>query len=227
MCGYAESSGRLVVVMDDDLQHAPEDIPLLLEQSDHSLVMGHFESREHPWWQKMASDFKSWMDFKLIGKPRHIYLSAFHLVKREVIQAMLRINSPSPHVGALMMYVTRDVVMVPVSHHPRPHGETNFTLSRRITQFSNLVINNSSLLLRLVAWMGITLSLVSIGYGVFLIFRRVIFEAVVPGWTSIMVATLLIGGILMLSVGVIGEYLLRILNGLEGRSAFVVKKKVE
>ena len=227
MCGYSESSGRLIVVMDDDLQHAPEDIPLLLEQSTHSLVMGEFQSRAHPWWQKWASSFKNWLDFQLIGKPRHVYLSPFHMVKREVAEAMLRINSPTPHVGALMMHVTKDVVMVPVSHHPRRDGETNFTFSRRLKQFSNLVINNSSLVLRLVAWIGIGFSTLSIGYGVYLVIRRFMFGAVVPGWTSIMVATLMIGGILMLSVGVIGEYLFRILNGLEGRSAFIVKTRVD
>lgn len=226
MCGYSQSRGDWVIVMDDDLQHLPEDIPLLLEQREHNLVMGNFSARKHARWQKISSSLKSWLDFKMIGKPKHIYLSPFHMIRRDVVDAMLAIRSPTPHIGALMMHVTRDVVMVDVSHESRKYGETNFTFSRRVKQFSNLLINNSSLLLRLVAWLGMSLSVLSFIYGTYLALRWFYIEEIAAGWTSLMVATVMIGGILMLSLGVVGEYLLRIINGLENRPPFVIGRKI-
>ena len=227
MCGYSRSSGDWVIVMDDDLQHLPEDIPLLLEQRQHCLVMGKFASRKHTRWQKVSSSIKTWFDYKMIGKPKHIYLSPFHMIQRSVIDAMLSIQSPTPHVGALMMHVTRDAVMVDVRHESRLHGQSNFTLSKRIKQFSNLLINNSSFLLRLVAWLGMSLSILSFLYGGYLMLRWFYVAEVAPGWTSLMVLNLLIGGILMLSLGVVGEYLLRIIRGLEHRPPFIIGKSAE
>lgn len=225
MCGYSQSKGNWIIAMDDDLQQLPEDIPKLLELRQHKLVMGNFPTRQHALWQKMASNLKGWLDYKLIGKPRDIYLSPFHLIQRDVVDAMLEIKTPTPHVGALMMHVTRDVVMVNVSHEQRKSGISNFTLYRRIKQFSNLLINNSSLLLRLVAWLGISLSFLSMIYGGYLVFRWFLIDKIAAGWTSLMVVTLFIGGILMLSMGVVGEYLIRIINGLERRPTFLIGKR--
>jgi glycosyltransferase involved in cell wall biosynthesis len=227
MCGYSQSKGKWVIVMDDDLQHIPEDIPLLLDQRHHSLVMGNFPVREHVLWQKLTSKLKGWLDYKLIGKPRNVYLSPFHLIHRDIIDAVLRINSPSPHIGALMMHVTRDVVMVNVTHQSREHGKSNFTFIRRVKQFSNLLINNSSLLLKLVAWFGMGLSLLSVLYGTYLTLRWFMIEEIAAGWTSIMVVMLMIGGVLMLSLGIVGEYLLRIINGLENRPSFLIGKRTD
>jgi len=225
MCGYHQARGKWVVVMDDDLQHLPEDIPLLLEQRQHGLVMGRFESRHHTLWQRVSSVLKSWLDYKAIDKPKHIYLSPFHMIRRDVVDAMLEIKTPTPHIGALMMHVTRDVAMVNVGHHPRMFGKSTFTFSTRVKQFSNLLINNSSLLLNLVARLGLSISVLSLAYGIYIALRRFFIEEIIEGWTSLMVVILVIGGIIMFSIGVLGEYLLRIINGLENRPAFVIGKR--
>ena len=226
VCGYHQSRGDYVLAMDDDLQHRPEDIPLLLAQRPCDLAMGGFGDRKHAWWQRRASAIKSWLDGRLIGKPGHVYLSPFHLIRRNVLDAMLGIRTPNPHIGALMMHVTRDVQMVPVSHDSRSHGRSNYTFRTRFRQFSNLLVNNSSLLLRGVALMGSLLAFMSFLFGAYLLFQRLFGEQLLPGWTSLMVVTLFVGGVLMLSLGVVGEYLLRIINGIENRPGFVIKKSV-
>lgn len=225
MCGYSHAAGRWVIAMDDDLQHDPRDIPALLSQKEHALVMAEFRHRKHPLWQRWAGAVKSWLDYKLIGKPRNVTLSSFHVIRRDTLEHILRIKTPTPHVGALMMYVTRDVVMVPARHNPRKYGRTTYTYMQRWRQLSNLLINNSSLLLSLVARLGVLLALFSILLGGGLVYARIVGN-IVPGWTSLMVAMLLLGGLILLSLGVIGEYLLRIINGLECRPSFIVDQIV-
>ena len=224
VCGYTMARGQWVLAMDDDLQHLPEDIPKLLEERPCGLVMGKFEQRKHVWWQRAASSVKGWLDYQLIGKPKDVYLSPFHLIGRENLDAMLSVRTPNPHIGALMMHVSRDVKVVSVGHQARTIGRSNYTLGRRIRQFSNLLVNNSSLLLRLVATLGLTIASLSFVMGLFLVYRALVIQQIVPGWTSLMVVTLIIGGVIMLSLGVVGEYLLRIINGIENRPAFVVRR---
>lgn len=226
MCGYSLAAGRWIIAMDDDLQHDPRDIPALLKHKEHALVMAQFPHRKHVFWQRYAGAVKSWLDYKLIGKPRNVTLSPFHVIRRETLDQILRLKSPTPHVGALMMYVTRDVVMVPARHHARKYGRTTYTIRQRWGQLSNLLINNSSLLLTLVARLGVLIALFSILFGVSLIYTRFVVGRIVPGWTSLMVAILLLGGLMLFSLGVIGEYLLRIINGLECRPPFIVDRIV-
>jgi len=225
ICGYSLAKGKWIIAMDDDLQHLPEDIPMLWAKREHNLVMGQFTERHHPLWQRMTSNVKSWLDYIIIDKPKHVYLSPFHMIRRNTIDVMLEITTPTPHIGALMMYVTRDVAMVDVSHKPRASGKTSYTVFSRIKQFSNLLINNSSLLLKLVANLGISISMLSLIYGVYIASRRIFLEDIIEGWTSLMVITLIIGGVVMFSLGIVGEYLLRIINGLENRPTFIIEKR--
>ena len=92
--------------------------------------------------------------------------------------------------------------------------------------FSNLLINNSALMMRAVAFVGIVMATFSVGYGCYLVIRAVFGTASVPGWTSLMVVTLVIGGLILVSLGVIGEYLIRIIRGVESRPAFFVRREV-
>lgn len=226
MCGYSHASGRWIIAMDDDLQHDPRDIPALLEHKEHALVMAKFSRRKHVFYYRWAGAIKSWLDFKIIGKPRNVRLSPFHVIRRQTLDQMLSIKSPTPHVGALMMYVTRDVVMVPARHNPRKYGSTTYTFGQRWHQLSNLLINNSSFLLTVVARIGLFLAIVSLLFGLGLIYQRFVVGGLVQGWTSLLVATVSLGGLILFSLGVIGEYLLRIVNGLEDRPPFVVDQIV-
>lgn len=226
MCGYSHAAGDWTILMDDDLQHAPEDIPKLLDKREHDLVMGRFGNRRHVFWQRWASNFKSWLEGKLIGKPRDVTLSPFHMIRRDILDAILNIRTPAPHVGALMMYLTRDVVMVDVQHHARKYGVTSYSFRARVRQFSNLVINNSSLLLSLVARIGFLLAVLSFVLVGYLSYRKLFLGGVVEGWTSLMVVTLFIGGLMLLALGIVGEYLLRIIKGIEYRPPFVVAQSI-
>lgn len=225
ICGLREARGDVVITMDDDLQHDPRDIPLLLEKADHDIVIGHFERKKHPLHRRIGSRGKAIFDEIIFRKPKHIQLSSFRLLSRTVVDGILSFSTPHPFLPAQMFHVSRDVVGVPLTHGARSAGRSGYTLRKLLRLFSEIIINNSSILLRVTASAGVLLSLVSCALAVNVIYRKLFHGIPVKGWTSIIASNLLIGGLLLFSVGVVGEYLLRIIESTEGRPMYFIRRR--
>jgi glycosyltransferase involved in cell wall biosynthesis len=225
MCGFQEAKGKYIITMDDDLQHFPEDIPSLIAQDEHDIVIGNFLKKNHGLYKRMLSSINSWFEEKLIGKPKNIRNTPFKLIKAEVIDQIKDIRSPYPYVPALLFFATKDIVMVDVNHGKRLYNDSGFTIGKMYKTFSNLLFNNSSFLLQIIASAGMSISSLSFLGGLFYLIKKVTVGIAVPGWTSLMIVTLFIGGLILFSIGVLGEYLIRIINAIENRPAYLVRKR--
>ncbi len=226
LCGLREAHGEVVVTLDDDLQHDPRDIPKLLAHADRDIVIGQFERKQHSPFKRLTSRIKGYFDRILIGKPRGIQLSSFRLLGRTVVDGVLSIRTPHPFLPALMFHVSKDVIGVPVSHVARREGRSGYTLRKLFRVFSNLLFNNSSFLLRLVGAVGISFAGLSFLLAGVVIYRKVVHSVNVQGWTSLFATLLLIGGLLLVSLGVVGEYLLRIIESSENRPTYLVRRRL-
>lgn len=226
LCGLAHSRGDVVITLDDDLQHAPEDIPALLAAADCDIVIGQFDRSRHPPLRRLASRCKGWFDQILIGKPAGIQLSSYRLLSRAVVNGVLAGRTPRPFLPAMMFNVSRQVKGVPVTHHPRTVGRSGYGLRKLLSLFSNLLINNSSVLLRWVGHLGIGLAGVSVLLSLVVVYRRLVHAIKLPGWASLSAALLMLGGIILFALGVIGEYLARIVEAVENRPTYVVRRRV-
>jgi dolichol-phosphate mannosyltransferase/undecaprenyl-phosphate 4-deoxy-4-formamido-L-arabinose transferase len=227
ICGMQQAAGNVVITMDDDLQHDPADIPLLLAAADHDIVIGQLQQKKHSFLRRTASRAKSYFDRIILGKPKHVQLSSFRLFSRTVVDGMLSVRTPHPFLPALMFHVSKDVVAVPVRHNGRSGGRSGYTVRKLFRLFSELVINNSSILLRFSAYLGLTFSCLAFVLAIFTIYRKLTHGVALQGWTSLFAALMLIGGLLLFSVGVVGEYLIRIIESSEGRPMYYVRRRTE
>jgi dolichol-phosphate mannosyltransferase/undecaprenyl-phosphate 4-deoxy-4-formamido-L-arabinose transferase len=225
LCGLRESRGKFVITMDDDLQHDPRDIPRLLEGKDHDIVIGQLGRKQHSWSKRTTSWIKGFFDQVIIGKPKTIQLSSFRLLNRTVVDGMLSMRTPNPFIPAMMFHVSKDVVGIDVHHDRRRHGRSGYNFFKRLRLFSNLIINNSSLVLRLVGHMGMAFSVLSILFGFMVIYKKLVLGVPIQGWASILTALLLIGGLMLFSLGVVGEYLVRIIEGTEVRPTYYIRHR--
>jgi len=223
LCGLREARGDVVITMDDDLQHDPAHVPLLLAQAEHDVVIAQFPQKEHHILRRIASAGKGWFDRIIIGTPAGLRLSSFRLLRRPVVDAVLLMRTPHPFLPALLFHVTRDVVGVPVTHSVRAAGRSGYTLRKLLATFSNLVINNSSILLRAAATTGIFFAGVSFALAGAVIYRKLVHGISVLGWASLFAAIMLMGGLLLVSVGIIGEYLIRIIENVEEKPTYFVR----
>lgn len=228
LCGFSKVKGDYVITLDDDLQQSPEDIlKLIPHKEENDVVIGYFKNKSHNFLKKNSSKIKRVFDYYLIGKPKHIHSTPFKLFQRKIVDEMVKIKTPYPFIAALMFYVTKNIKMVEVSHHKRKYDKSNFNIFKRLKQFSNLLINNSSFLLRFVAFIGFLTSFLSFSYGLLIFIKQVFFDgSKIAGWTSIMVVSLILGGLILLSIGITGEYLIRIIKGVESRPPFIIREEL-
>jgi dolichol-phosphate mannosyltransferase/undecaprenyl-phosphate 4-deoxy-4-formamido-L-arabinose transferase len=224
LCGMARARGDVVVTLDDDLQHDPAEIPNLLAQAHHDVVIGQLGRARQGWIRRLVSRAKGFCDRVLIGKPPGMQLSSFRLLGRTVVDAVVAIRTPHPFLPALIFQVTRDVVGAPVTHHPRRQGRSGYGPRKLWRLFSNLLISNSSLLLRVIGALGVTIAAVSSVAAGVVLYRKLEYGVAVRGWSSLMCAVLLLGGLILFALGVIGEYLIRIIESGERRPTFVVRR---
>lgn len=224
LCGLHLARGQIIITMDDDCQHKPADIPRFIAESKHDIVIAQFNDKKHSSFKRLTSNVKGWFDTLILGKPRGLQLSSFRLLKREVANGILSIETSYPFLPALMFYVTKDVVGINVEHHERHRGRSGYSLFQLVKLFSNLLVNNSSLLLQLIGIMGIVCSLMSFITALYFLIQKIVFNVPVAGWTSVIVTTLFFGGINLFSIGIVGEYLIRIIRGVERKPAYLIRE---
>jgi len=146
------------------------------------------------------------------------------MFSRTVADGMGHYRTPNPFVSALLFHISNDIVGVLVGHDHRAEGRSGYTLKKMIMVFSNLIINNSSFLLRVFAFLGVVVATISLIMFFVVIYRKLALDVPIEGWTSLMATLLLLGGTIMLIMGIMGEYLLRAIQSTEGKPAYVIRR---
>ncbi|WP_412560330.1 glycosyltransferase family 2 protein [Winogradskyella sp. MIT101101] len=224
LCGLNHAKGDYILTMDDDLQHHPEDIEKLLALKTHDVVIAKFPKKKHNIFKNIGSKIKGLFDHWILGKPKHIKLSSYRLMSRSIAEKILSIKTPYPFIPALLFSVTDDIVNVEVSHHSRDEGRSSYTFFKLLKLFSNLIINNSSILLRVIGYLGFSSAFISVVFAIVILIKRFTQEYVLQGWTSLILSVLFFGGLTLFALGVIGEYLIRIVGTAESRPVYFVRQ---
>jgi glycosyltransferase involved in cell wall biosynthesis len=227
VCGLREAQGDIVITLDDDLEHNPDEIPKFLALADRDVVLAQFRQKHHSLFNRAASRTKGFFDWQILGTPRNVRFSSYRMLSRVVVDGILSIHTSRPFIPALILHVTKDLAGVDIAHQPRKAGRSHYTLAKRLRLFSDLMIHNSSLLLRLVGQVGVLMAVVSFAVASTVIYRKLMHGRTIQGWTSLMAAELLIGGLLLFGLGVIGEYLIRIIESSDARPTYFVRRRAE
>lgn len=209
LCGMAHARGAFVATMDDDLQHPPEELPTLwhalAEQPSWDAVVGSWP-RDQGVFRDLGSQVHAWTDRVAHGTPRGFRYTAFRLMRRPVVDAMVAHQTRLPVIGPLLTQVTRRVHNVPVAHDARAVGNSNFRLRHGIRAVSANFFQGSTLPLRLMSWFGVVVSLASLLVGVGFLLRYFAGVASPSGWLSAFLATAFLGGAILFQVGLLGQY---------------------
>jgi len=229
MAGLNEASGEVIVTMDDDLQHNPADIKLIYEKIKNEgwdVCYTKFRSKNHKSWKLLGSDFNDYVANLLIKKPKDLYLSPFRGMTRQVKDFVIEYNGPYPYVDGLILSVTTHVTSVEVEHHCRLVGDGNYTLVKSIALWTKMATGFSVLPLRFATYMGIFVSFFSLLLLLLFVVQKFIYDAMPDGWTSIVVLILFFGGVQLLAIGIIGEYIGRTYLNVNKKEQYIIREKI-
>ncbi|MDD5212424.1 MAG: glycosyltransferase family 2 protein, partial [Sulfuricurvum sp.] len=226
MAGLNYARGKYVVIMDDDLQHSPYDISKLLEKCESGFDVcyaDYSENKRQAFWKNLGSYLNSKQAELFIGKPQNIYLSPFKMISRVVVDSMLEYENSYPYIDGLIFRVTKSISQVPVEHHERYASVSNYNLRKSISVFLKHMTGFSIVPLRLASVMGFLITTLGLILAVYYIWSYFKGNAV-EGWTTLVLLQLTLGGAILMSLGVIGEYIGRIYLVANKRPQFVVRK---
>lgn len=230
MAGFARVSGDIVVTMDDDGQ-APIDSLLDLVDSINDETDVVFGEYIHKIQKRIYRRLGSWLDTKmceiLLNKPKNLYLSTFMAAKRYVIDECLKYDGSYPYIAGLVLRTTDKIVNFPVEQRNRIEGDTGYSLRKLVALWMNGFTTFSVKPLRIASVVGFATAIVGFVYGIILITRKIVNPDIVVGYSSIVCSILFVGGIVMIMLGMVGEYLGRVYMSMNKAPQYAVRSIVD
>lgn len=228
ICGFEYAEGEFVITMDDDLQHPPEEIPKLITamkaSNDYDIIIGIFQEKKH----HIARNFGSWLvhtiDMIVFQKPKDIQFTAFRMIRKEITDALAEHHTMYPLIDPLLLKISKKVKNVNVTHENRKYGQSNYKTITLIRITLNHVLNFSTLPLKIISFAGLGVFLLSIFISIFYFIQYIFGYITVPGWVTNILLINFFGGLILFTLGIIGQYLIRIMYEVKGFPRYKVRK---
>lgn len=229
LCGFHYVQGDFVITMDDDLQHPPEEIPKLIkvmnERDDVDVIIAKYEGRKHNLIRRMGTWVSVYATSKMLKKPRDLEITSFRLIRRFIVDAIIQMNVRLPQIGNLLVQTSNRIINVPVKHDARKYGKSGYTFRRLAKDLFYDITTNSAFPLILVRNIGVISFVSSLCLALYFLIRYFLYGWTVEGWTSLMLIMLAFFGLILLSIGIIGEYLMHILDETKKMPNYVTRRK--
>lgn len=226
MAGFHQSRGDMVVCLDDDGQTPADEVGKLLEklEAGADAVYAKYDHKRHSIFRNFGSKINELMVQYMLGKPKELYVSSYFAVKRFVVEEMVRYENSYPYVIGLVLRSTKRIENVVVRHREREVGHSGYTMGKLMGLWFNGFTAFSVKPLRMATIAGCICAALGFGYGLYTIVKRLVNPMVPDGFSSLMAALMFIGGMLMIMMGLIGEYIGRIYISLNNAPQFVIRE---
>jgi glycosyltransferase involved in cell wall biosynthesis len=228
LCGIMHARGKYIITMDDDLQHAPEEIPKLfhelIDNEEIEVVIGvpPIGEKRHDLMRNIGTYCVDKLDRVIFGKPSSIRRGSFRIMRARLASNLVKVANESPTIGSLILAVTQRIKTIRVKHEQRAEGGSGYSYYKLVSLGLDNIINHSSLPLKIVAALGGIYCVLSICLSAWAIYNKFAHGINVPGWTSLIVIQAISGGVIMAGLGAIGEYLIRINKNLRGKRPIIL-----
>jgi hypothetical protein len=213
--------------MDDDLQNPPEEITKLINKiyEGYDVVIGAPEVKQDRLFKNIGSYLIRYINTKIFNKPRDLKLSSFRIITQAVADEIKVLKTPYPYISGMLLTLTQNITNVTVVHDRRKYGSSTYNMSKLIKLALNLIINYSSLPLKILTFVGIIISSTSFFMGLYFILKKILVGIPVPGWTSVVFLLSFFNGLILIILSIMGEYLSRIINEVSNKQQFVIREK--
>lgn len=211
LCGFQYAQGNFVVTIDDDLQFFPEDIQLLInriQETQADMVYGVYEGeRQHNSFRKLGSNFVAYVFEKFgntVGQG-----SSFKIIRHSVIEKVKHYNHSFTFIDEILSWHTTKIEWQQVRHAPRREGNSGYSIPKLVLLSLNLIFSYTTVPLRFMTWFGLISFWICLVFVCYFIYMKIVYDAVI-GFTALIVSIFMSSGLILFSLGIIGEYLNRL-----------------
>lgn len=229
MAGFHSVQGDIVVCLDDDGQTPANEVGKLLAQLEngYDVVYARYEHKQHSGFRNFGSKVNEYMTRVMLGKPKELYISSYFAAKRFVVEEMLRYQNSYPYVIGLVLRTTKNITNVTVTHRERQIGTSGYTLGKLLGLWFNGFTAFSVKPLRVATVIGCVSACAGFLYGIYTIVKKFVLPDVVIGFSALMAALVFFCGLILLMLGIIGEYIGRIYISLNNSPQYVIRECVD
>lgn len=226
LCGLNHTTGQYVVIIDDDFQNPPEAISTLVDKAEagpFDVVYSRYAQKQHHWFRNLGSRLVNTLTTYSLDKPRDLYLSSFKVIRRDVVNEIIRYRGPYPYIDGLIFRVTRNVGSVEVPHNSRADGRSTYTFRKLVSLFLNVFIGYSLWPIRVFTLLGALLFGLGLLAGLLLLVGALTGTYVPTGATLILWSIGTGTGVILLFLGILGEYIGKLFMAYSGLPPYVEK----
>jgi undecaprenyl-phosphate 4-deoxy-4-formamido-L-arabinose transferase len=225
LAGFAAAQGDIVVTLDADLQNPPEEIPRLLAKLDegYEVVGGWREERQDPFYRRAASDLINRVTSLSVGVRMQDYGCMLRAYRRSIVEQIIDCDERSSFIPALANSLAKNAAEIEVQHSDRWRGESKYSLLKLMRLSFDLITGFSLLPIQMMSLAGIVVALAGMGFGVFLLVRRFFVGPEVEGVFTLFAILFVFIGVLILAIGVVGEYVGRIYLEVRRRPTYRIR----
>ena len=229
MAGFRYSDGDICVALDDDGQTPADQVDRLLDAIENGAdaVYAKYDHKKHSGFRNFGSRVNDMMLRVMLSKPKELFVSSYFAVKRFVVEDMIRYENSYPYVIGLVLRSTKSIVNVDIDHRDRMEGSSGYTLKKLLGLWFNGFTAFSVKPLRIATFIGGVSACLGLLYGLYVIIRRLIID--IPdeamGFAATMSAIVFFGGMILLMLGLIGEYIGRIYISMNNSPQYVIRDR--
>ncbi len=228
MAGLRHTEGDYVICLDDDGQTPADEVGKLLDKLEegYDAVYAKYDHKQHSTFRNLGSKVNELMLRVMLEKPHELYISSYFGVRRFVVEDMIRYENSYPYVIGLVLRSTKNITNVEVQHREREEGSSGYTLHKLLSLWFNGFTAFSVKPLRIATMMGAVSAGCGFLYGIYTVIKKLINPDVPLGFSSMMTAVVIFGGMIMLMLGMIGEYIGRIYISLNNSPQYVIRERI-
>ena len=228
MAGFHYAKGEIVICLDDDGQTPADEADKLIAgiEQGADVVYAKYIHKHHSGFRNWGSHVNELMTRVMLGKPKDLYLSSYFAARRFVIEEIIRYEYAYPYVIGLVLRSTKNIVNVEVEHRDRQAGASGYTLGKLLGLWFNGFTAFSVKPLRIATVTGAGCALVGFAYGIYTIIKKIFINppGLVTGFSALMSVMVFMGGMLMLMMGLIGEYMGRVYISMNNSPQYVIRE---
>ncbi len=216
--------------MDDDEQTPGNEVGKLLEKIEegYDVAYARYVSKKHSIFRNIGSRINSKMTEFLLDKPKDLYISSYFAIRRYIVDEMVKYDHSFPYVIGLVLRSTKNIANVDVTHRERQEGSSGYSIQKLLSLWMNGFTAFSVKPLRLASLLGLILAAVGFISTIILVLNKLAHPSeVMLGWSSTMAVMMLIGGVLLIVLGIIGEYIGRIYICINKSPQYIIREKVQ